>query len=735
MNAQGELPANASDGGIAPTRMVGGTSQYGSESGDGSLIDFVELRAIVLRNKWWIAGTVLLTLILAAILTSLAVPMYRAETTLEVDSRQSNILDVEDVEAETVGRDNSEFLQTQLEILRSRASASAVAEDLGLLDNNAFLATMNVAPPSEDLEGRALADARRNKVVNTLLANQKVTLVPQSRIVGIEFTSPSGRVAASVANSYAENYIEDSLTRRFNVSRYAREFVGEQLEQARENLENSEKNLNTYARNAGIISTETNAEGQPQGSLTASTISQTNQDLIEARSDRIAAEQSWRAVQNTPALSIPAVYSNSAVSVLLRRRAELRAQLAEANARYIDSAPQVEEARSELSQIESELNSLAGEIKNSIRRGYDAAIGREQQLEEAVSGLTARQQEEQNLGVQYNILNREVATNRVLYDGLLQRFRELTASAGLTGNNITVVDEAQLPRAPYSPQPVRNMLIALVLGLILAGIVTFLREQILQRVRTPDDARRLLDLPLLAAVPKPSGVTMAEALEENLSNVSEAMSTFTSVLALSSENGFPKSMFITSGRSAEGKSSTNYAVARNLARRGSKVLVIDADMRRPNMHNLFGVKNTSGLSDVLAGQRELADTVNEGVTHHAIDFLPAGHIPPNPVDLLSTARLGEVITRAKARYDHVLIDGPPVLGLSDALIIASNVDATVFAIESGAWRPSQARDMIRRLSQNARSLVGLVLTKFDARGVGYEYYYNESEYEYRPSTD
>ena len=450
MNAQGELPANASDGGIAPTRMVGGTSQYGSESGDGSLIDFVELRAIVLRNKWWIAGTVLLTLILAAILTSLAVPMYRAETTLEVDSRQSNILDVEDVEAETVGRDNSEFLQTQLEILRSRAIASAVAEDLGLLDNNAFLATMNVAPPSEDLEGRALADARRNKVVNTLLANQKVTLVPQSRIVGIEFTSPSGRVAASVANSYAENYIEDSLTRRFNVSRYAREFVGEQLEQARENLENSEKNLNTYARNAGIISTETNAEGQPQGSLTASTISQTNQDLIEARSDRIAAEQSWRAVQNTPALSIPAVYSNSAVSVLLRRRAELRAQLAEANARYIDSAPQVEEARSELSQIESELNSLAGEIKNSIRRGYDAAIGREQQLEEAVSGLTARQQEEQNLGVQYNILNREVATNRVLYDGLLQRFRELTASAGLTGNNITVVDEAQLPRAPYS---------------------------------------------------------------------------------------------------------------------------------------------------------------------------------------------------------------------------------------------------------------------------------------------
>lgn len=732
MNAPGQAlePAPRNQQVLSRDTLAEPDGDYGT-----TLIDFVELKAIVARNKWWMLASIVLTLAIAAVLTAFAVPQYRAETTLEVDSRQANILDVEDVEAETATRDNEEFLQTQLEILRSRSIAQAVAEDLGLIDNDEFLVAMGATPSDETDDSAAVVERRKNRVVDVLLQNQQVNLVPQSRIVEISFVSPNPPLAARVADSYASSYIEDSLTRRFAVTRYARQFVGEQLAQTRENLENSEKNLNTYARNAGIVSTGSDSNGQPNGSLTNATISQTNQELVDARADRIQTEQGWRAVQNTPPLSIPAVYSNPAVSQLIRRRAELRAELAEASSRYVDDAPQVQEVRSELNQIDSELNSLASQIKSSIQRGYEASVGRERQLEQTVSDLTSRQQDEQSRGVQYNILNRDVATNRALYDGLLQRYRELTASAGLTGNNITVVDEAEIPRQPFSPQPVRNMLIALLLGLILAGVVAYLREQILQRIRTPDDARKAIGLPLLGAVPKPSAGSMDDALDENLSNVSEAMSTLTSVLSLSSASGAPASIFVTSGRSGEGKSSTGYSVAKNLARRGAKVLVVDADMRRPNMHKLFGLRNEAGLSDYLSGQTDWSNVVHTPASGRAIDVITAGQIPPSPVDLLASPRFDDLIGKGQAQYDHVIVDGPPVLGLSDALIIASKVEATIFAIEAGAWRPAQSRDMIRKLSQSARSLVGVILTKFDARESGYEYYYAEGEYEYAANTN
>ncbi len=715
---------------VEPTRMIGNDS---ARSDDGQLIDFVELRAVVMRNKWIILGVLTGTMLAAAVLTALSVPMFRAESTLEVDSRQSNVLDVEDVQAEIPAQGSDEFLRTQIEIIESRAIAEAVAEDLGLLNNDDFLVAMNANPVSEDLSGREAADARKRAVVGQLLQNRTVTKVPESRIITITFASPDANLASRVTNSYTENYIEDSLTRRFNVTAYARQFVAEQLAEARERLEDSEANLATYARNTGIVSTGSNADGDPSGSLTNDTISQTNQELVQARSARIQAEQSWRSAQNSPALSLPAVYQNSAVSNLLRRRAELRAQLAEVKQRYISNSPEVQEAEAELGQIEREISSISANIKDSIRRNYEATLGRERELGSALQGLTGQQQGEQSRNVEYSILNREVATNRALYDGLLQRYRELTASAGLTGNNITVVDKAERPRIPFAPQPTRNMMIALVLGLVLAALATLLREQIFNRIRTPDDVRRHLSVPLLATIPRPKGVDIEQALEENLSNISESFQTLTSILALSGTGGVPKSLFTTSGRAGEGKSTTSFAIAKNLVRRGNRVLMVDADMRRPNMHKLLGLDNENGLAEVLAGQTVIADAIRTVQEPLAIDFLPSGHIPPNPVDLLSSVAFKNLLDVCGEKYDHILIDGPPVLGLSDALILSSHVDATLFALEAGEWRPAQTRDMIARLNNHAKQLLGLVMTKFDAKGEGYQYYYQEYEYDYANS--
>ncbi|WP_379547118.1 GumC family protein [Qipengyuania sp. DSG2-2] len=728
--AQSVVPSGRPSGeGTNDSVLLAGGAPSGSDN-EGGLFDFVELRAIVMRNIWLILGSVVTMLIVAAILTALTVPLFRAETTLQVDPQQANILDVEDVQADVQSRDTDQFLQTQIEILESRSIAEDVAEDLGLLDDNAFLLAMNRAAPSGEGDEAATQTNRTAAVVAAIMANRRVARVPDSQIVEIEFVSPSPRLSTEIANSLAENYIEDSLTRRFSVNNYAREFVGEQLAEARERLENSEKVLATYAQNAGIVTTARNAEGDSTGSLTGATIEQTNELLIRAKADRIEAEQAWQSARSSPALALPSVYQNPAITNLLRRRAELRGELAELNERYVDGAPEVQEVRAELAEIDREVSSISGSIKSSLRKEYEARLGRERELSQEVAELTGQQQGEQTRGVQYNILAREVATNRSLYDGLLQRFRELTASAGLTGNSITIVDEAQLPRNPFAPQPVRNMAIGLLVGLVLAGLLTMLREQIFNRVRTPEDIRRHLSVPLLSTIPKPHDGDMKAAMEENLSGVSEAFQTLTSILSLSSDTGAPRSMFITSGRSSEGKSTTAFAVAKYLARRGKRVLIVDADLRRPQMHRLVDSQNEVGLSDLLAGQTDTSSIVHSATEFNGLSYVTAGPIPPDPVDLLSSARLKAAIAEWREQFDHVIVDGPPVLGLSDALIISSNVDATVFALESGAWRPGQVKDMLRRLSNHANQLVGIVMTKFDAKSDGYAYYYQEYEYSY-----
>ena len=338
----------------------------------------------------------------------------------------------------------------------------------------------------------------------------------------------------------------------------------------------------------------------------------------------------------------------------------------------MESAPEVQEIRAELGQIENEINSISSSIKGSIQNEYQTRLGRERELERAVANLTGEQQNEQSLGVQYNILAREVATNRSLYDPSPAIPR--THGVGRPDRQCHHRRRRRRLRASRCPAAGAQHGDALLVGLVLAALLTMLREQIFNRVRTPDDVRRHLSVPLLSTIPKPDGGDMKSAMEENLSGVSESFQTLTSILSLSSANGAPKSMFITSGRSSEGKSTTAFAVAKYLARRGKTVLIVDADLRRPQMHRLVGGTNEAGLSDILAGQADIAAVTHEasGTPGHVLHFRRS--IPPDPVDLLSSVRLKAAMEGWTSHYDHVIVDGPPVLGLSDALIISSHVN-------------------------------------------------------------
>jgi capsular exopolysaccharide synthesis family protein len=727
--------------GIEPTRLEGENGGFGgSAEGDGGAgkfhLDFRRIWAGLYRNRWLISGILIAAIILGVIATALTVPLYRASTRLEIERQSANVLNVEDVVQDETSQDVDQFLQTQVQILRSRSLREAVAEDLGLTRDNSFLDAMNAPLPDETLRPDAQRAARRDIVLDQLEENLIVTLLPSSRIVEISFSSPDRQLSARVANSYAKKFIEGNLSRRFETSSYARTFLRDQLGKTKERLEASERAMNTYARQAGLIEagTSTSSTGsqttESGSSLTSASLNQFNTALTAARAARIGAEQRWNEAQNAPALSLSEVYRNPAVTSLVQRRAQLRGDYEEARQRRKEDFPEMRQMAAEIDQIDKELNSIASGIRSSIRREYEVARAQENALEQNVASLTSQRLGEQDRGVQFNILSREVETNRVLYDGLLQRFKELSATAGLAANNISVVDRAEPPRFPYKPQPVLNIVLATFLGLVLGILAALARERLAGRLRVPEDVEREVGVPVLSTIPVVQKGDLSEALGNPRSPASEAYHTLRTALELSTSAGVPKTLLFTSGQQGEGKSTSAMTVATDFAKGGRRVLLVDADMRRPSLHRRLDRFNETGLSSVLANQESFAKVVQEISGSPNLFFISSGPLPPSPAELLSGPMLRAFLDQATAAYDLVVIDGPPVLALADASILASQAAGTVMVIEADRSRVQQVRSSIDRLRAGGARLIGTVFSKFDARHMGYEYDYRYN-YEYR----
>jgi capsular exopolysaccharide synthesis family protein len=334
---------------------------------------------------------------------------------------------------------------------------------------------------------------------------------------------------------------------------------------------------------------------------------------------------------------------------------------------------------------------------------------------------------ERDRSVQYNILRREVDTNRALYEALLQRFKEVSAEAGVTTNNISIIDRALPPRDPSSPRPLLNMALALLLGLIGAGAWVIGREQLTDAVRTPDDVALRAGLALLGVTPRVrEGSSPLDAIKDPKTPFSEAVHAIRASLELTSAQGVPASLAFTSARPAEGKSTLAFALAREFALAGKRVALLDGDMRAPTVHRLSGLSNKNGLSQLLARQAQLGSVLQKS-TVPGLDVITSGPIPPDPTLLLDGHRLQEIIQALHSQYDLVLIDSPPVLGLADALQIASSVAASIIVIEANDTRLTNLKTALTRLRASHITPTGAILSKFDAAkfgyGENYGYYY------------
>ncbi len=700
--------------------------------------DFRQVLSAVQSNLWPILLIVAAALGVALVSTLLQTKRFTAFSSIQISNSSGRVLgSKQDDPGETSDStyDVDRFLKTQVDVLQSRGLALRVAQKLNLIGNPRLPRAQGVAPPAAGTP----ADLQRDAAIALLEGNLSVNLPRDSRIVTISYVSADADLSAQIANAYADEFIRYNLQQKYDSSSYARTFLQDQLDQAKVKLEASERAVNTYARENSLIntgsSTTQSADGSTRtdrgSSVTSSSMQQLNQAANDATAKRIEAEGRWRAVSSGPPLSSPVVLANPTVVTLLSQRASLEAELSQDRARHLEDYPTVRSKQAQLGAINQQLNSISGNVRNSVRQDYLSALSTERALSGKVEQLKSLTLSEQDKSVQYNLLAREADTNRQLYDGLLERFKTLNAMAGVSLSNIAIIDNAEVPKAPSSPNLVKNLLLGLIFGLGISALLVFFRDQFDDAIRVPEDIEGKLGLPLLGVVPKATEDSPEAALQDPKSPISEAYNSLRGSLLYSTAQGLPQIMLVTSAQPSEGKTTTTMAVANGFARMGRKVLLIDADMRRPSLQQRMNVSNKRGLSTLLTSTEPLEGAVLASGQAN-LSVLPAGPIPPSPTELLSTTRLEELLQSAARLYDVVIVDSPPILGLADAPLMSALADGVIIVVEADRSRRGSLKSSLRRLRAMRPVVLGAVLTKFDPLKAANRYseYYGHQYYQY-----
>ena len=714
-------------------RGYAGVDFWQGGASEAPAFDLAQYWRLLIKHRILIAAIFIAALVLGGGAALLMTPIYTAATTLQIDREAARVLDTDDVAPRESMIQGEEFFQTQYGLLRSRSLAQRVIESLGLGTSDAFLDSMGVSVPQASENRPASAAARTEVVLRTVQENLSVQPVRGSRLVAVSFNSPDPALSARIANAYAENFIQSNLDRKFESSSYAREFLEERLAQTKTTLEENERRLVAYAADQQIInvgSQNGGADAAGTQSLATSDLVALNASLSRATATRVGAEEKWRQASSSALMSLPEVLENPTIQQLSETRAELSATYQQKLSVYRPEFPEMQQLQAQLDEADRQIETIAGNIRASIRQQFQIAANEERSLQSQVNGLKGDVLDLQDRSIEYNIIQREVDTSRQLYDGLLQRYKEVGVAGGVTANNISIVDRAEPPAKPSKPNLIINLAIAALLGLGLGVLAAFVLEALDESIASPEDIESKLEVPVLGLIPAlGKGVLPLIALEDLRSGFAEAYYSLRTALQFSTPDGAPESLFITSARPGEGKSTTALAVAKNFARIGHRVLLIDLDMRKPSMHRLLSVPSDRGMSSILSGAATAQDVVVDSGTPD-LWFIPAGPLPPNPAELLSGARMQAFLDESKARFDIVVIDGPPVLGFADAPVLAASAGGTLFVIEARATRRGQARGALKRLRMGKGRLLGVVLTKFNAKAAAYGGYNYAYDYSY-----
>ncbi|MCG3162157.1 MAG: hypothetical protein JMDDDDMK_03397 [Acidobacteria bacterium] len=686
---------------------------------------------VIRKHKWIVLATLVTLVTIVTIGTMLTRPVYRAETKIELGKETERVLQGQRImEVETANVFNPLYLQTQIDTLRSRDLARRVIQRLNLAENDEF--------KSKNIEG--LNENEREVIlVNNFARRYDVSVGRQSRVASLTFDAYDPKLAADVANTIAAEHITWSMENRLQGVSKAKEFLAKRVQEAEANLRVAEAELQQYLAEHKIISLD------DSGNITIARTEQLNRQLTEVENERRLAEALYYRSKEVPADELPPVVSDATVQTLTRELSKQRQELANLSAKYQPGYPAVKQVQEQIKQLESQLNDAKQRIVKNIETQYHVARKREADVRIALGQSKGEAIQQNREATDLNLKKQKVETSRKTYEDLDQRLRQAEVESDFRPSNIRIIQQAEVPISPVKPNRTLNIGLSLLIGLALGVGLAFFVEYLNNTINTAEDVERIVKLPSLGAIPslqslaknKSLGSGVGAALvptnnellsgHEPISSFAESYRALRTSLLLSSAEHAPRTMLITSSHPAEGKTTIVANTAISLAQTGAKVLVLDADMRRPRCHKILSAKNDIGLSTFLSRDIHLDDVIQE----HDIPNLyvmAAGPVPPNPSELLSSIKLRFLISELEEHFDHIIIDSPPVIHVTDAMIISPHVDGVVIVVK-GAQTP---REAVLRAKQaltdvNAK-IFGVVLNCVDLNTENYYYNYKYSYY-------
>ena len=706
------------------------------------LLDYI----IILRKHQWLILTFLVTVVTVVTIASFKMkPVYEAAARVEVDKEsQAATLPFQDANAYDEYVDMDNYLETQTKILESETLAFQTIRSLDLAKYPEFGGTSSVTP-----FGQGGAAPQRPAILGAFLGGLTVKRVPNSRLIEVTFAAQDPRLAAQIVNAHLQNYIELNFKSKYDATTQASNWLSAELEELRIKVEKSEDARLAYERQNQIWQIDEKQD------ITTQKLADLSKAVTEAQTALAEREALYRMAASGNVDALPAARDNAVIQDLLRRKSDVDEQYAEAVNQYGPNFPKVQRLAEQRKQVDDDLANAQKTMLDGIREDFNTARSHVELLQEALDKQKTEANDLAEKLVQYHILEHDAEANKQLYDGLLQKLKEAGITAGLRSSNIRVVDPALVPTSPSRPQKARNILLAFLVGLVGGVGLAIFREYLDNTVKSPDDIEALSGLPSLAVVPTLPGLNghhsrlsrlTRDTAEQSVANprvellsyvqpksqISEAFRALRTSLLLSQADHPPQVILVTSALPREGKTTAAVNLAVTLAQLGDRTLLMDSDMRKPGIRRALNLTTGKdvGLSSYLAGVCSLDEAM---IPHPAISNLTAmttGPVPPSPADLLSSLRMREGLAELRRRFKFIVIDSPPIMAATDAVILSAQTDGVLLVVRSGET-PKEAFTRARDLLMAVKSrLLGVVLNAVDSSAPDYYYSYRYYPYAY-----
>jgi polysaccharide biosynthesis transport protein len=723
-------------------------------SQDSALGEYIR---VLVKRKWTVLACLFTIFSVVAIASLKMTKIYEASGSIEINKPDSGLVNFSNSPTFNVDYYDPTELETEVMILQSDLLALQVVKELALDRRPEFGGKTPVLPSDLDLAPDPLqADpVRTSALLAGFRSNLKVTLSPNTHIIKVSFRSPDKDLTASVVNTLMTTYTENNFKSRFDSTMQASDWLSKQLVDLQMKVETSQEKLVRYQREHEILGID------EKQNITTAKLDELNKALTEAESERMAKESVYRLVQSGDADTIASAASaldaagagtqgsaSGLLESLRAREADVKIQAAQLSTQFGPAYPKVAELNSQLKEIDVEILAEIRKVAAKVRGQYMAALQRENMLHDALEKQKQEANKLNESAIQYSILKRDLESYRQLYEGLMEKMKEAGVSAGLKSNNFRIVDVARAPSYPIEPNIPRNLAFAFMLGLTSGVGLAFLLEGLDNTVRTTEQAQMISGFAPLGMIPMGSRTARENASAKRLviaasskeavelitqvrpqSQMAESYRALRTSLLLSNLGAPPKVIMITSALPQEGKTTTSINCAVVLAQKGVRVLLIDADLRRPSIHKTLGMGPRSGLSNVLTGSANLQQAITHSSILPHLSILPAGTPPPNPAELLASTNMREVLEELRGQYDHIVVDTPPTLSVTDAVVLSPRADAIVLVIRSGQTTKQALRRSRDILMQVNAKVSGVLLNAVDLSSPDYYYYYEyQSKY-------